>query len=134
MRQNLRAKLRAKSNNSLKKQFSMVSKLLQISEGQLCSENHSILHIKNSLDIVEKLDLQIELDLISFAKFSERNKVVQEEISNCDNSQKLEKILKKYECEFNIEDIEKRSRDLAASYWPWHKKTSRQRKAFFMKE
>ena len=112
----------------------MVSKLLQISEGQVSSENHSILHIKNSLDIVEKIDLQIELDLISFAKFSERNKVLQEEISNCDNSQKLEKILKKYECEFNIEDIEKRSRDLAASYWPWHEKTSRERKAFFMKE
>ena len=112
----------------------MVSKSIQISEGQVSSEHHSILHIKNSLDIVEKLDLQLELDLIGFAKFSERNKVLQEEISNCDNYQKLEKILKKYECEFNIEDIEKISRDLAASYWPWHEKTRRERKAFFIKE
>ena len=74
------------------------------------------------------------MDLIGFVKFSERDKVLQEEISNCDNIQKLEKVLKKYECEFTIEDIEKVSRELAASYWPWREKTRKERKAFFMKE
>ena len=73
------------------------------------------------------------MDLIDFAKFSEKDKVLQEEISNCDNYQKLEKVMKKYKCEFTIEDIEKISRDLAASYWPWHEKTRQERKAFFMK-
>ena len=111
----------------------MVSKLLQISEGQVSSENHSILHIKNSLDIVEKLDLHLQLDLISFAKFSERNKVLQEEISNCDNSQELEKVLNKHECQFTIEDLARASRNLAASYWPWSQKTRLERKEFFIR-
>ena len=74
------------------------------------------------------------MDLFDFVKFSERKKVVQEEISNCENAEQLEKVLKKYDCEFTIENIEKVSRDLAASYWPWHEKTRQERKAFFMKD
>ena len=74
------------------------------------------------------------MKLIGFGKLSERDEFLQEEISKCDKSQKLKKVLKKYECEFNIEDIEKMSLDLAASYWPWHEKTRKERKAFFMKE
>ena len=84
--------------------------------------------------MIRTKDLLLDLDLTCFVKLSERNKVVQEQISNCDNSQKLEKVLKKYECEFTIEDIAKISRDLAASYWPWHEKTRKERKAFFIKE
>ncbi len=74
------------------------------------------------------------MDLRNFVKLSERNNVLQEEVSNCENSQKLEKVLKKYECEFTIEDIAKVSENLAASYWPWCNKTRKERDAFFMKE
>ena len=56
------------------------------------------------------------------------------EISNCENSQKLEQVLNKYQCEFTIEDIEKVAKDLAASYWPWSQKTKVERKKFFLKE
>ena len=76
----------------------------------------------------------IFLNLLDFVRLSERDNVLQEELSNCENFQKLEKVLKKYECEFTIKDIEKNSGDLAASYWPWHQKTRKERKAFFMKE
>ena len=89
---------------------------------------------KDLLAILVKLDLQPKLDLISFVRFSESDKFLQEEILNCDNSQKLEKVLKKYECQFTIEDIERNSRDLAASYWPWSQKTRLKRKSFFIKE
>ena len=81
-----------------------------------------------------KLDLQLELDLISFARLSESDKFLQAEISNCDNSQELEKVLKKHECQFTIEDLERASRDLAASYWPWSQKTRLKRKSFFIRE
>ena len=74
------------------------------------------------------------MDLISFVKFSESDKFLQEEISNCDDSQKLEKVLKKYECQFTIEEIASAARDLAASYWPWSQKTRLERKKFFIRE
>jgi len=67
-------------------------------------------------------------------RFSESDKFLQEEISNCDNSQKLEKVLKKYECQFTIEEIARTSRDLAASYWPWSQKKRLERKNFFIRE
>ena len=74
------------------------------------------------------------MNLLDFVKFSETNNLAQEEISNCENSQQLEKVLKKYDCEFTIKDIEKVSSDLAASYWPWTEQTRQERKSFFMKE
>ena len=80
------------------------------------------------------LDLRPELDLISFVRLSESDKFLQEEISNCGNSQKLEKVLKKHECQFTIQEIASASRDLAASYWPWSQKDRQQRKDFFIRE
>ena len=114
----------------------MVSKSLQLSEGQAGEENHLTKHTKTKPSYTRKAShcSQLEVDLLGFVKLSERDKVLQEQLSNCDNPQKLEKVLKKYECEFTIEDIEKVSRELAASYWPWREKTRQERKAFFMKE
>ena len=71
------------------------------------------------------------MNLLDFVKLSERNNLVQEEVSNCENLQQLEKVFKKYECEFTITDIAEVSRDLAASYWPWSGKTREEKKAFF---
>ena len=123
-----------KSNNSLKKQFLIVLNSLKTSEGQTGSVNHLIHLKKRKLVILYELGMHLKLDLFDFVQFSEKSKVLQEKISNCENAQQLEKVLKKHDCEFTIENIEKVSRDLAASYWPWYKKTRQERKAFFMKD
>ena len=73
------------------------------------------------------------MDLFDFVRLSENNKNLQEEISNCENYKKLEKILAKYQCEFKIEEMEKVSQDLAASYWPWSQQTRLERKEFFIR-
>ena len=73
------------------------------------------------------------MDLFDFVKLSENNKNLQEEISNCENYKKLEKVLTKYQCEFKIAEIEKVSQDLAASYWPWSQQTRLERKEFFIR-
>ena len=76
---------------------------------------------------------QIQLDLFNFIKLSEGDRALQKELSNCQISSELEKILEKYQCEFNIKNIENLSRDLTASYWPWTNKAKSFRKAFFEK-
>ena len=74
------------------------------------------------------------MDLIDFVRLTEKDKNLRAEISNCENYKKLEKILEKYQCEFKIEDLEKVSKDLAASYWPWSQTTRLERKNFFIRD
>ncbi len=71
------------------------------------------------------------MDLFDFVKLTERDLAIQQEISSCQNSADLEKILEKYRCEFTIKNIENISIDLAANYWPWSGKTKLERKIFF---
>ena len=74
------------------------------------------------------------MNFFDFVRISEKDKNLQEEISKCENYKNIEKILEKYQCEFKIADLEKVSKDLAASYWPWSQKTRLERKKFFNRE
>ena len=74
------------------------------------------------------------MNLLEFVRLSEKDKILQEEIFNCESSQNLEKVLEKYKCKFTIEDIENVSRDLSASYWPWSEKIRLERKKFFLND
>ena len=46
----------------------------------------------------------------------------------------MQKLIEEYKCKFTIDDLGKRSGDLAASYWPWGNKGRSFRKAFFENE
>ena len=74
------------------------------------------------------------INLFDFVKLSEDDHNLRDEIASCSKLDEFEKILKNYQCQFSIKEIEKISRDLGASYWPWAEKTRLERKNFFRGE
>ena len=71
------------------------------------------------------------MDLIRFTKYVEDNLSIQEEVKNCKNGTEFLLFLKKYKCENLFDEINSRSRDLAANYWPWAYKSREDRKKYF---
>ena len=71
------------------------------------------------------------MDLYKFAKYVEDNKSIQEEVEYCKNGTEFFLLLKKYKCENLFDEIKSRSRDLAASYWPWADKNRADRRKYF---
>ena len=74
------------------------------------------------------------MDLVKFISLVEQSLALQEKISQCSSKRILEILIEEYKCEFTIDDLEKRSSDLAASYWPWANKDRSFRKAYFDKK
>ena len=72
------------------------------------------------------------MDLITFAKYVEDNLSIQAELKDCKNGPEFFLLLKKYKCENLFDEINSRSGDLAASYWPWAGKIRADRKKFFI--
>ena len=81
--------------------------------------------------IVKINTFYIILDLITFVKFVKDNLSIQNEVKDCKNGPEFFLLLKKYRCENLFDEINSRSRDLAASYWPWSGKIRPDRKKFF---
>tara|TARA_Y200000002_G_C22598943_1_gene628644 strand:- start:550 stop:786 length:237 start_codon:yes stop_codon:yes gene_type:complete len=71
------------------------------------------------------------MDLIRFTKYVEDNLSIQEEVKNCKNGTEFLLFLKIYKCENLFDEINSRSRDLAANYWPWAGKFRDDRKKYF---
>ena len=71
------------------------------------------------------------MDLIKFAKYIEDNLSIQEEVKNCKSGCEFFLLLKKYKCENLFDEINSRSGDLAARYWPWAFKIRADRKKYF---
>ena len=74
---------------------------------------------------------KLKMDLIKFVKYVEDNLSIQEEVKNCKNGTEFLLFLKKYKCENLFDEINSRSRDLAANYWPWAGKFRADRKKYF---
>ena len=71
------------------------------------------------------------MDLIKYIEYVEDNLSIQEELKDCKSSSEFLLLLKKYKCENLFDEINLRSGDLAASYWPWADKSKADRKKFF---
>ena len=71
------------------------------------------------------------MDLIKFVKYVEDNLSIQEEVKNCKSGSEFFLLLKKYKCENLFDEINSRSSDLAARYWPWVDKIRADRKKYF---
>ena len=79
----------------------------------------------------ENIKIKVKLDLFEFVSIVEQSSNLQKRISQCSSRSMLEKLIEEYKCKFTIDDLGKRSRDLAASYWPWGNKDRYFRKTFF---
>ena len=71
------------------------------------------------------------MDLFQFAKKIQDDSNLQTELRACSNKKEFIKFLKKYNVEHLFTDFQKRSRDLAANYWPWAYMSRFERKNFF---
>ena len=71
------------------------------------------------------------MDLFQFAKKIQDDSNLQTEVRACSNKKEFIKFLKKYNVEHLFTDFQKRSRDLAADYWPWTYMSRFERKNFF---
>ena len=71
------------------------------------------------------------MDLNTFVKYVDDNLSIQEEVKDCKSGPEFFSLLKKYKCENLFDEINSRSRDLAASYWPWTNKLRADRKMYF---
>ena len=71
------------------------------------------------------------MDFYEFVKKIEGKSDMQIEIRACLNKKEFIKFLEKYNVENLFTDFQKRSRDLAAGYWPWASMNRFDRKNFF---
>ena len=71
------------------------------------------------------------MDLYQFAKKIRGDSSLQTEVRACLIKKEFIKFLKKYNVEHLFTDFQKRSRDLAADYWPWASMSRFERKNFF---
>ena len=74
---------------------------------------------------------KLRMDVFKFVKYVEDNLSIQEEVKNCKSGSEFFLLLKKYKCENLFDEINSRSRDLAARYWPWADKIRADRKKYF---
>ena len=71
------------------------------------------------------------MDIFQFVKKIEGDSDMRKDISSCLNKKEFFQFLKKYNVENLFTVFEERSRDLAASYWPWYSMSRFERKNFF---